>query len=70
MNMVPKELAGGLEGTPEAHPAQEDLLDPAESPLSATGSTNLFMRTINWFEKWLLVLVLGGFVAGIVVVVE
>ena len=67
MNMVPKELAGGLEGTPEAHPAPEDLLDPAESPPSATGSTNLIMRTINWFEKWLLVLVLGGFVAGIVV---
>ncbi len=28
---------------------------------------NGFMKVINWFEKWLLVLVLGGFVAGIVV---
>ena len=28
---------------------------------------NLARRAINWFEKWLLALVLGGFIAGIVV---
>ena len=68
MNMAPKELTGGLEGTPQANQALKDLSDPAESsPSAQTNSTNLVMRTINWFEKWLLVLVLGGFVAGIAV---
>ena len=30
-------------------------------------NVNFARRAINWFEKWLLVLVLGGFIAGIVV---
>ena len=30
-------------------------------------SANFAKRAINWFEKWLLVLVLGGFIAGILV---
>ena len=28
---------------------------------------NIFTSFINWFEKWLLVLVVGGFIAGIVI---
>ena len=60
--------SGGLEGTSQANPISEDLSDRSDSSLSAqASSTNLITRTINWFEKWLLVLVLGGFIAGIVV---
>ena len=34
---------------------------------SSTTSVNVLVRAINWFEKWLLILVIGGFIAGIVV---
>jgi len=37
-------------------------LDQADST-----NANFARRAINWFEKWLLVLVLGGFIAGILV---
>jgi len=50
---------GGLERTPQSNLVTEDLSYPSDSTLWA--------RVSNWFEKWLLVLVLGGFVAGIVV---
>ena len=43
-------------------------LSPAQALVqSDSTSTNFAKRAINWFEKWLLVLVLGGFIAGIVV---
>ena len=48
-----------LEGSPQTIQVSEDPLVPSDSTLWAQVS--------NWFEKWLLVLVLGGFVAGIVI---
>ena len=58
----------GIEGYPQANPLTQDLINPSDSsPGAQGGTTNLVTRTLNWFEKWLLALVLGGFVAGIVV---
>jgi len=49
---------GGSNAYPQATPISDELLAPSES--------NLWSKVSNWFEKWLLVLVLGGFVGGIV----
>ena len=53
-------------GSVSANDAAE--LSP-EKALDHAGSTiaNFAKRAINWFEKWLLVLVLGGFISGILV---
>ena len=51
--------SGGLEGTHQANLETEDLSHRSDS--------SIWGQVSNWFEKWLLVLVLGGFIAGIVV---
>ena len=52
-NALPNEAA---ESSSAPGLAQEDL-----------SNTSLSKKAMNWFEKWLLVLVLGGFVGGILV---
>ena len=58
----------GIEGSPQASSLTQDPIDSSDSSSGAQGSSiNLVTRTMNWFEKWLLALVLGGFIAGVVV---
>ena len=61
---------GGAEGSSPTDSDDEDARgtsSPQAVDKSDTISTNVLVRTINWFEKWLLVLVIGGFIAGIAV---
>ena len=58
----------GIEGSPQASSLTQVPIDSSDSSSGAQGSsTNLVKRAMNWFEKWLLALVLGGFIAGVVV---
>lgn len=58
----------GIEGTLQVDPVAEDVSGPSESALKTRViRKNLISKTMNWFEKWILVLVIGGFIGGVAV---
>ena len=55
----------GVTATVMSNPNSEETSESTLSPSAATGNGNSATRFINWLEKYLLVLVIGGLLAGV-----